>query len=430
MAASQAPMGRVMRGVGANAYDKAAILVVQLLSIPLLSREWGAEGYGIWLMLMTVPVYLQLTDFGLGAAATVEMTRGMARGDRATVRQIFQCIWLMVTGVSLATAAIVIGIAAAVESSGAPFGAIVLVTLYGLLVMQINMQMTVYRAIGKFATSVVFTGTVLLVEGIAVVVIAAGGGGIVVAMAALLVLRAAALTGFAIHLHRVEPWARPGLRAVSAATMRSLTRPSLAALSLTLAGAVVLQGALLTLGWAAGPATVAIFGGARTVSRAPLQFAGLFTRASLPELTLSQARGDVATISRLNRLNMLIALAATIPFALLLAGFGPQILAALSGGALKASTSLFALLGAAVIANAVWMAEAAPLIAQNRQGGFGSVYLCTCLCVVTMPLITPGDPMGVLAGAILVSEIFCCLSVAASRSRVRRDRCRFPGGVR
>src|SRR5690606_30842216 len=144
-----------------------------------------------------------------------------------------------------------------------------------------------------------------------------------------------------------------------------LARPSVAALSLTLAGAIVLQGSLLTLGWAAGAVVVAVFGGARTISRAPLQLAGLFTRPSIPELTRAQAEGDARTAASLNRLNMVVAVAVTMPFAVALAVFGPAILDMVSDGKLSAPPALFALLGAAAAANAVWTAAAAPLVAIN-----------------------------------------------------------------
>ena len=79
------PIGRVLRGVAANLYDKGVVALLQLLNIPVLTHYWGADGFGVWLMLTTIPTYVAVSDIGLGTAAGVELTSLHAKGqlDRA-----------------------------------------------------------------------------------------------------------------------------------------------------------------------------------------------------------------------------------------------------------------------------------------------------------------------------------------------------------
>lgn len=411
---SATPRGRMLRGVAANIYDKGVILAVQLASIPVLTSRWGVDEYGVWLMLLTVPTYLQLADFGMGTAASVDITRSAARNDHSGALEALQSVWAFISSLVMGIAALVIGYAAFLylaRSSGAGdrnlATCIVLVTIYAIIFTQMSVLTIAYRATHKYATAMTFSGTVLLLEGAAVIAIALAGGRMVAALSAYVLIRLAAFVVFAACLRRLEPWVALGFAAVSRRKLSQLAGPSLAAFALTLSVAVAIQGALLTLGWAAGAAAVAIFGAARTIARAPLQLAGLVTRPSLPELTRAQLAGDDATYRRLNRVNIVSALLSTVPIAVVIAMLGPQLLSWVSGGQLQAPRILFAFLAGATVANAAWMAVATPLIAANRQGTFAYVYLMLCAGVALSPLAFPHDAVVMLGASLLVGELAC-----------------------
>ena len=50
-------------GLGANMMGKFWVIATQLVCVPVLTWKWGANGYGVWLMLTTVPSYVALTSF-------------------------------------------------------------------------------------------------------------------------------------------------------------------------------------------------------------------------------------------------------------------------------------------------------------------------------------------------------------------------------
>ena len=184
-----------------------------------------------------------------------------------------------------------------------------------------------------------------------------------------------------------------------------------------MSGAVAIQGSIITLGVVSGPGVAAVFGGTRTIARAPLQLAGLITRPSLPELTRAQTAGDYKTVRRINLVNILVAVLATFPFAGILGLFGPELLYWVSRGQLSAPTSLFWLLAGATAANAVWMAAATPLIAENRQGSFSHIYLLLCGGVALTPLYSSDEALINLAAALFTAEAVCGVVVALALRR-------------
>lgn len=381
---SPTPRGRMMRGVLANVYDKGAVTLVQFLTIPLLTKFWGVEGYGVWLMLLTVPTYIALSDLGFGTAAGVVVTRSVVGGDFDTaLNAIHSTIAFVLSAVSVASL-VALGYAAWLAFHGASAGtfapteialAVALITAYAFVVSQMSIVAVIYRGTHKFAHATVFAGTLMLVEGASLVLVVVSGGGIALAALAYFIVRSVGYFLFVRLLKLREPWVEIGIKRATWHTIRTLANPSAAALGLTLATALLLQGMILALGATAGAATVAVFGASRTLCRAPLQLSGMFLRPSIPELTRAITSGNKALERRLTKANISAAIGATVPFSLVLVFYGQDLLGWISHGALVAPNILFVILSSASVLNATWMALAAPLIAMNRQAEFSYWYL-------------------------------------------------------
>ncbi|WP_417275556.1 lipopolysaccharide biosynthesis protein [Celeribacter halophilus] len=379
------PRGRMMRGVLANVYDKGAVTLVQFLSIPVLTSVWGASGYGIWLMLLTVPTYIALSDMGFGTAAGVVLTQEASHKDYDRCNVVLQSTIAFVIGTVSLAAIAALGFAVWYWQYGSakdsPFTtdqialAICFITGYALVMTQMSIVTVVYRATHKFAFAMCFAGTWILLEGLSLVLMASHGFGLAEVAGAYFGLRLCGYCLFIWLLKRREPWVKIGLRHARLATIRELANPSAAALGLTFATAISLQGVVLALGATAGPTALAIFGAARTLSRAPLQLSSMVLRPSIPELTRAITEDNAPLKHKLNRTNITVTLAVTLPFAGLLIVVGPRLLASLSDGALIASVWLFVFLSLSATTNALWMAIATPLIAMNRQAEFSYLYL-------------------------------------------------------
>ena len=289
---------RLLSGFGANLLGKIWVLLIQLISVPLLSASWGVDGFGLWLMITTIPSYLALSDFGLATAAGIDITRAVARHDHDTALRAFQTVWLFITTITCCVALLVM-ICLAIWIAFAPAadttwfdrstiaGTVAFVTLGALLGAQMSILRVVYQATHKYALGTALNDIGTPLQGFAVIAVASTGGGLMAAAATGALVNAVMLVIYHRVLTRLEPWCQIGIRHADRSTLRRLMHPSLAAFALTAANSFGLQGVVLTIGWTLGPTAAAVFATARMISRIPLQFSGLLTRASLPELTRS-----------------------------------------------------------------------------------------------------------------------------------------------
>ncbi|MBZ4023026.1 hypothetical protein CKO11_11200 [Rhodobacter sp. TJ_12] len=398
----------MIRGVLSNIFDKGAITIIQLLMIPVLTSAWGAEGYGIWLMLMTVPTFILLSDFGFGIAAGAAMTQAVALRDFARARNILHSAFLFTSIMLTIAGSLGVAFAAYVylhTDPGGVFsapqiaGAVAVVVAYSAINALMLIITMAYRATHAFAFAMSYSAIVILIEGFTTLLLVHFGAHILQVTLTTFCLRLVSFPIFLNLLRRRQPWVSFGFSAATKDTFRALLKPSLAALGLTFAAALLLQGVLSGLGATAGAAVVAIFGPSRTLSRIPLQFAGLVLRPSLPELTHALSTGNKALARRLDRLNLGIAAAVTMPFAIGLTLWGPQLLDFISAGNLGGSHVLFFWLSLAAVFNALWNALAAGLIAMNRQVSFAPMALASAIAAILVTLVTADATIAAMAMA-------------------------------
>ncbi|WP_143524470.1 lipopolysaccharide biosynthesis protein [Phaeovulum vinaykumarii] len=416
--------GRMLRGVLSNIFDKGAITVIQLMMIPVLTSAWGAEGYGIWLMLMTVPTFIALSDFGFATAAGAAMTQAVALGDYARARTILHSAFLFTSLMLVVAGGLGIAFAAYLYGHADPegvfppaqiAGALVAVVLYSAISALMLVVIMAYRATHAFAFATTYAGLTVLIEGSTTLLLVLAGAQILQVALVTLVLRMISFPLFLHLLRRRQAWVSFGFGAATRTTFRALLKPSLAALGLTLSSALMLQGVLSGLGAVAGAAVVAVFGPARTLSRIPLQFAGLVLRPSLPELTHALSTGDHALARRLDRLNLGISAAVTLPFAVALTIWGPDLLHFMSGGTLSAPPLLFLALGLAATFNALWMALAAGLVAMNRQGSFAPTAVASAGGAILVTLLAADATLA--AAAMVAAELAVLIRIIGIRRK-------------
>ena len=347
-------------------------------------------------MIATIPVYLSLSDFGLGTAASVDMTSAMARNDRKSAMRAFQSVWTFMTMVTTLIALIVVvcvavwgfmtpASTASVFSPSRIAGTITLITIAALLIIQMSICKSIFQATHKYALGTVILDLASLADGLIVIAIAMLGGDILLAAAGMLATRIISTLFCHLILSRIEPWCRPGWSMADKKTLQRLLHPSLGALALTLANSLGLQGMVLSIGFTFGPATAAIFATSRMLTRIPLQFSTLLSRASLPELTRAQVDGHHELTRKLMRANLMLAFASVLPFTLILAFWGPELQSKISNGEMAATSDSFAVLGIAALLNALWSTLGAKLLATNQQGTFAWIALIMYAACAGLP---------------------------------------------
>ncbi len=412
---------RLVHGTGANLLGKIWIMIAQLVAVPVLSKAWGVDGFGVWLMISTIPTYLALSDFGLGVAAGVDLTASMEREDTGAAVTAFQTVWSFLTLVTVAIGLICVAGAfgwAALSDQGTqgPFGrdeiawSIAFIVMAALLSMQMSIRKIVFQATHKYALGTAVFDALYFAGSLAVLIGVFLGFGLIEAAMTQCFARLISLVLFSRLQVKREPWSRVGWKHAEKATLKRLFSPSLSALTLTIANSFGLQGVVLTIGWVFGPAAAAIFATTRMLTRIPMQFSGLLTRASLPELTRSQVAEDHALTARLMKLNMGLTLGVMIPAALALFLIGPTVISAMSHGEIVQSRLAFGLLGLAAAFCAVWTTLGTRLIAVNRQSEFAFLALGLYLACALMPYVSPNTIVPVLV-ALVVADAAIALKV-------------------
>lgn len=404
---------RLARGTAANLVGRLGFAAVQIVTIPVLTRAWGVEGFGAWVMLATIPTYLALADAGMGVTAGVEMARRFALGDTEGALSVFQTFWLFATSMSTllamgaAGAAAVLSMAGAIDIAGLDgpglFGTILALGGYAVLVTQSSVVVAVFHATGKYASGTLLSEAAAPLEGLAIMAVALAGGGLPLAALVLLAARAMVLVVLSRLVLRHEPWARPGVGHARLSLLRGLLPASLGAFALTAAHAVILQGVVLALGAVSGPVAAAVYASSRTLARIPAQLAALVVRASIPELSRSLAAGNSRTTGRLRRINLGATLAICLPGAFVLGFAGPELLTLVSGESLSSESSLFAALGIGALLHGGSAAVAGELVAAHRLGHFAPLYLIAGLVAVAtltmLPAVTPTTAAMLVLGA-------------------------------
>ena len=407
--------GRMLRGTLANLYDKGAVMLVQLLTIPVLTQYWGVDGYGLWLLLMTLPTYIALSDMGVATAAGVMLTTSISKGNYVKALSILQSTVAIVMGtVVMACLGVVCYLAwywyngkqiANFSSEQVVIAALLLVG-YSLIFTQMNIITVVWRATHKYAFAMAYAGTFILIEGLALVSIVINKGGIVEAACAFFLIRLIGYLVFLILLKKRENWVSISFSNVDKSQIKELFSPSIAALALVLALAISLQGTILLVGIMVGATAVGIYGATRTLVRAPLQLSGLVIRPSIPELTRAYAEKNFSIINKLNKLNLKVTLYTLLPIGVIFLFFGEKIVFHLSNGKIIPSFKLIFFLFIGVIFHGVWNSLAVGLIALNKQGKFAYHYVFSIIILILIICLLGINEIETIAFLLVIPEVF------------------------
>lgn len=107
-----------------SAGSKALGLIVQFLAVPLAMRSLGAERFGIYTMLVSALVWIDLGRLGIGPGLTRELAIAWNRGDRQRERMLFSNATFLLLGISTVIAALlVVGYGVGADHIGHLFGA-------------------------------------------------------------------------------------------------------------------------------------------------------------------------------------------------------------------------------------------------------------------------------------------------------------------
>lgn len=404
---------RLSAGLAANITGKLWVLLCQLCTIPFLVKAWGASGYGVWLMLTTIPTYIALCGLGFGAAAAVDMTQRVAHNDRAGAASVFQSVWCLITSIS---ALIVLTAGVAWLSRGwiahlftyshpeRLISTACVMAIYSCAATQTSLVSLGYRSTGRYAVGTLLQDLLLPIETAAIISIASSGSSQLVAAGAMTAIRIFGTALYYLKLVQWEPWLRLGFREVRWNQIRRLAHPAFGVAGVMLASALSTQGLILAIGICFSPASVAIYSSARTLARAPLQLVGLASRAIAPELTFAHAQGNRALSSELVVISLSATMLCAIPVALLLSMFGPRLLGALSHHQLVSSSTFMAILSITIIFTSIWDTLSNLLQAIGKQHSIALAAMASAAATAASPYLARGHSIELLALFVAAAE--------------------------
>lgn len=402
-----ADLRRISAGTGANMLNLGYVAAVTAIGVPVLTRAWGVEGYGIWVMLTALPTYLAMSDFGFSTAATNDIAMKMAVAEREQANETLHSVWLLnlvAAGAMLLLAAV--GGLALLATRFAEYAATgAVLVAYTAAALLSRVPLGGFRGTGFYTRGTLIYDAIQFVEGLACVAAAAFGGGFLAAALALLAGRLVNLAVLCADFRRTVSVLPLGIRHATRATLKRLLAPALASLTIPVALALNMQGVALVVGALISPTATAVLATSRTVSRIAVQAISAINRALVPELSAAHARGDHAAAAKIHRINALVLAGIVLPAAVGFVWFGAPAIALWTGDRIDPPVEVLAGLGVAMLFHCIWFFGTNLLSATNRHGAMAGGLLTAAIGTVALAaLVAPGFGLAGAAAAVALGE--------------------------
>lgn len=407
---------RLVYGFLSNSATNAAVIVSQLIGVPIFLHFWGKQLYGEWLLLNALPTYLNLSDMGFGSAAGNEMTILEAQGKRKEVIETFQSVWVLITastGIVGLLSFLLIPLIPLKHwlhliqlSSGATTAISLLLVGAVVLGMQEQLFQSAFRCVGQYAYGIMLRAIIQFASfaGVALAVVFHANP-----VQAAIVFAAVNVCGTImiwILLRRSLPWLHLGWRHARWPVIRKLASPAVSFLGFPIGNAISIQGILFVVNSVMGAGGVVVFGVTRTASRTALQMLQMVRNAVWPELSAAYGAGDMPLTRRLHRRACQAAFLISWMMVLAILAAGPWLIRLWTHYKVSPGRDLLGLLLLGVVINSFWLTSSTLLAAINRHQKLALLYLIgTSASLVLAIYLTRVWGLDGAAGAMLLNEM-------------------------
>jgi O-antigen/teichoic acid export membrane protein len=389
--------------------------IIQLIQVPVFLHFWNPALYGEWIIINSLPTWLNFSNTGFGTVAGNEMTMLVSGGDRASALRVFQsCWWLIV----LICSVIIFALSGALyylpaahllrlnNISETDTKWIIFYLGVAVLLGQLEQLLqSAYKSIGRYPFgSMLKSSFVLIAFGLTLVPVVMGGGPRIAA----LVYAVANIIGTIVLCFLVKrdiPWIEFGWKHASIAEIRKLAPGAIAYMGFPIGNALNLSGTVLAVGYALGPIDVVIFSTARTVSRVALQMVQMVNSTFEPEMTIAYGARNIDLTRALHRRAVQLALIVAVLIVASMMLFGPWFLTHWTGGHVPPSRGLLRILLLVVIFYALWSTSSTLMTSTNQHKRLAAYYLVATAvtCVICYFFARWYGLMGA-AASLLISE--------------------------
>ncbi|HEY8996418.1 MAG TPA: polysaccharide biosynthesis C-terminal domain-containing protein [Edaphobacter sp.] len=402
------------------------------MQVPVFLHFWGVNLYGEWMIVNSVPSYLAFSNIGFGSVAGNEMTMLNSADDREGALRVFQSCWWLIacvcsfTGVLLAAALYFIPVADGLKLHAIdPIDAKWILLYLGLSVLFGQLEQllqSAYTCIGRYPYGSFMKNLFsLFAFGATLIPVALGKGPRITALVYASANACFTLTLCFMVRHDI-PWIRFGWQHARFSEIRRLAGPAIAFMGFPIGNALNLQGTLMAVGYALGPAQVVVFGTARTVSRVALQMVQMVNTTFWPELSLAYGAKNEQLVRTLHRRACQMAFLIAIVIVTCMMSFGPWFLSRWTGGHVPPSRPLLAILLTVVVFYALWSTSSTLLAATNQHQKLAKYYIIgTSITIVFTFLLAKRFGVYGAAASLLISEAVMNSYVLPASIRLSND---------
>ncbi|MFP1133300.1 lipopolysaccharide biosynthesis protein [Asticcacaulis sp. W401b] len=384
---------RIIRGFFAGSFDKISVTIYNIFSLSILPSAWGAENYGQWILLTTIPTAIILGDLGFGNVASNDMTQTYERGQINETKKTLQSSWLLVSLITLFISIIFISCKLLeIKNFGKEYiefdGNItsIILAIYAIVGVQSIITNGIYRVSGRYAQGVFFTDSIASVERASILLLALNGYGFFTVSLIMLIIRIIGTFILYANIVRIESWAAVGVSQASWETIMRLRSPALASLKISASSAIYLQGLVVSIGHSFAPFAVSVFSPVRTICRLPLQISDLLGRSIVPEVARSYADKNIYQIRKIVNLSALFSLICTVPFCIILTLFGNSIINFMTSNKIHVhDNSIFFFVSVASVFSALTSSAGMALQAMNRHASYANATIFIYCLLALVP---------------------------------------------
>ena len=353
-------------------------------------------------------------------------------GDREGALRVFQSCWWLIALICLAVSALLLPIlwfipigtllnVHSISNSDARW--IVFYLGVSVLLGQLEQLMgAAYTCVARYSTGQFLKSIITLGAFVAMLAPVVLGYGPRTTALVFAVANAAGTLVFGLLMRFSIPWIRFGWRYATLSEVRRLAPLAFAFMGFPIGNAFNLQGTLMAVGYALGPADVAVFASARTVSRVALQMVQMINNTFWPEVSLAFGAGNIDLVRTFHRRACQVAVIFAMAVALAMMTLGPWFLTHWTGGHVPPSRGLLAILLLVVIVYSLWSTSALLPTATNKHQRLALWYTCaTAVTVVATYFMARWKGLYGAAASLVLSELIMNIYVLPNSLRLAHD---------
>ena len=182
---------KIIKGLLSGSAGLIITLVIQVISAPILIRYWGVDRYADWLVLLTVPAFLSVSDLGIVNVFSNCALKEYANENYIKFKKYIGTSIHLVIPLSISLSFLFSSVIAYYSDVDVMNDNYIfyLLVFYSSLMMISSLSLSTWRSVNRFATGSILYDTARLIEFISLIIIVVFGGNEVSALFFLIILR-------------------------------------------------------------------------------------------------------------------------------------------------------------------------------------------------------------------------------------------------